>query len=98
NLRYDAEEYFRDSFEVRRVAADIGHDETYIATIEFAIIQDRKRLAIVEEALIRCKEILDSLECGCDEDYGFMCSLHGDRRLVKAALDALEGDRSNETD
>jgi len=43
------------------------------------------------EALERCKEILDDLECECDSYHGFECSIHKDRELVRGVLAKVRG-------
>jgi hypothetical protein len=42
------------------------------------------------DTLRRCKEIVDDLECECDEYHGFTCSIHRDREMVDAAISQVE--------
>ncbi|MHC5062333.1 MAG: hypothetical protein ACYTFK_14870 [Planctomycetota bacterium] len=54
---------------------------------------------LIRKALERFKDIVDSLECGCDEAYGFRCSLHKDSELAERALKSIEqGHMSDLTD
>lgn len=43
------------------------------------------------EALERCKEIIDDLECECDSYHGFECSIHKARELVRGVLAKVRG-------
>ena len=40
----------------------------------------------IEEALYRFKELVDSLECECDDYHGYTCPIHKDRLLARSAL------------
>ena len=43
-------------------------------------------MEIIEKALHRFKELIESLDCECDPYQGFTCSLHNDLKLANAAL------------
>lgn len=40
----------------------------------------------IKEVLDRFKELVDSLECECDEYHGYTCPIHKDRLLARSAL------------
>lgn len=48
--------------------------------------------AIIIRALRRFKEVLDSLECQCDEYVGYTCTLHDDIQIVDEALSEIDID------
>jgi len=41
---------------------------------------------VIKRALYRFKELVDSLECECDDYNGFTCPLHSDARLANSAI------------
>jgi len=40
----------------------------------------------IREALERFLAVVESLECECDDYNGYICTIHADRILAKAAL------------
>lgn len=44
----------------------------------------------IKKALLRFQNLVDSLECECDEYNGFVCPLHSDSRLANLAIMELE--------
>lgn len=44
----------------------------------------------IREALKRFQEVVESLECECDSYHGYVCTVHSDRILAKAALIELD--------
>ena len=44
---------------------------------------------ITIKALKRFKELIESLECECDEYHGYTCPLHNDKKLCDQAIKEL---------
>ena len=45
-------------------------------------------------ALERFQAVVDSLECGCED--GYVCTVHSDRRLARAALAAINDESASD--
>ena len=43
-------------------------------------------LSQTRQALGRCKDIVESLECQCDGYHGYTCSIHRDREMIRHVL------------
>ena len=64
----------------------IGHNQLCNREVEV----DEDWMRTMETALKRFNEIVDSLECECDEYNGFTCSIHNDRILAEKAIKDLK--------
>lgn len=53
---------------------------------------DPAKAALIRRALHRFRALADSLECACDPDYGYECTVHQDRQLARMALEAFEAE------
>jgi len=53
---------------------------------------DLQNQSCITHALERFRAVVDSLECCCED--GYECTVHDDRRLARAALEALTAEKA----
>ena len=103
HLNYPADKIATREQEITRLKTELikvrsiaGEASSNVQILHLNVKQLEAENERLRKALLRAKEIVDSLECECDDAVGFTCSIHADRRLIDTALGS--SDESNDTE